>query len=282
MRTSGSSIKIKKTVLFLICLFTLSAAEEGVMIGFNFHYLTYASFSQQRNNTPMIAGYPVLTADMIVPGITLTLGRHEIYAGIGIPAGLSSNNGSGHNFLVDEDHSYYKRMNLDYACHFPLFKWRNFKTYHALNTGILFEDRFIHYLSNAKEYSKDINVYVGPRLRADILLPEDIMISFCFDGRFYIPYLNIGSLTSYDSSDNLIYSSTYYAFYYNSVLKLSVQKTFSDGIVLQVGMKNNELVGFANSRPLFYTEDLIHFKLDRLWQFYVECTFSFMRSAHVQ
>ena len=240
-------------------------------VGLRVHYFNYTSYSEQRASMPMIAGYPVLRASALDFGLEFKYKRHEFVFEYSAPVSMRSDGG---NSLSYQNESQYTRYMLDYACHFDLFKWRRFSGKHAINAGLLYEDRTMIYLSNSYERTRDINFYIGPRFRVNYVPANTWIIQFNFDGRFYLPYLNKGVLDSYDHVGELIYSSEYYAFYYQSVFSFSLIKEFSDGNRFELGLRKNDLVGFANSRPLFYTDDLIHFKFDRLFQCYIALDFN--------
>jgi len=246
-------------------------------IGLRVHYFNYTSYSEQRASMPMIAGYPVLKASAFDFGLDIKCKQHEIVFEYAAPVTMTSEGG---NALSYENNSRYSRFALDYAYHFDLFKRGRFSVQHAVNAGVLYEDRLMVYLRNSVESTQDINLYLGPRLRVNYGFSDTWTLRFNFDGRFYLPYLNIGTLETYNDLHELIYKSNYYAFYYQTVFDLSVIKEFSDGNRLEFGVRKNDLIGFANSRPLFYIDDLIHFKFDRLYHCYLSLDFNLWGVIH--
>ena len=252
--------------------------QTGKTLGINIRYLSYSSFSEQGTGFPLIAGYPVLNAFAPGLGLSFTSGRHEITAELAYPVKLISDDGTGMNYLLDTQESHYFCAQLDYACYFPFFERKRLKAEHALNVGVLYENRYLSYIYATSESTKDINLYLGSRLKFDLYLSNNWAIHFNFDARFYLPYLNYGELISFDIHNTPLYSTSYYAFYYQTIFGLSVSKEFEHNNILEVGVRKNDLVGYANSTPLFYMDDMVHFKLDRLFNFFAEYEFSFLRA----
>lgn len=265
---------MKKTlvsILFILMIISLDAVELSPSL----RVFNYRSYSQQLANMPMIAGYPVITTQSFLPGITLNIGAHEIYAAWSIPAKLSSDDGTGQNFLLNEQGNSYTRVHLDYAWHFPLISKGQFSLFHALNMGLLYENRYMFYESLGYEWALDLNYYIGPRIKMAYALMKDLDLEFTFDGRFYLPYLNTGILRSRSGLHAITYESSYHGFYYNSLFELTVNKAFVNGNSIALKVKSEWLIGYANSRPLFRIDDLIHFKFDRLIHIGLEYGFVF-------
>ena len=263
----------------LVYVVSINASEFGkdTYFGIRLHYLSYSSYSEQNASMPMIAGFPVLRSSALDFGLDLKYKRHEVVFEYAAPVNMVSEGG---NTLSYENESRYSRFMLDYACHFELFKKGGFSGKHAINLGMLYEDRTMIYLRNSYERTRDINFYIGPRFRVDLDLSASWVLQFNFDGRFYLPYFNKGYLESYSDVQELIYESDYYAFYYQSVFSLSLLKEFSDGNCFELGIRKNNLIGYANSLPLFYIDDLIHFKFDRLYQCYIAFDFNLWDLMH--
>lgn len=226
----------------------------------------------------MIGAYPVLRSSAIDFGMDLQYQRHELIFEYSAPVPMRSEGG---NSLSYQNESLYSRYMLDYACHFDLFKWGRFSGKHAINAGLLYEDRTMIYLRNSYERTRDINLYIGPRFRVNYVPVDTWTVQFNFDGRFYLPYLNKGLLESYNNVQELIYVSNYFAFYYQSVFSLSLMKEFKDGNRFEFGLK--KMIWWAlPTVGLFYTDDLIHFKFDRLFQCYIALDFNLWGIIHFE
>jgi hypothetical protein len=275
MNTKHTIGKLK----FFFCLipFVLYAnginATEPIYIGFQLDHNNYFSFSEQNTDFPMIAGYPALVSEFPGFGFNLVTGSHELHVGVGALRTLTSDNGSGMNLMLNRKSSYFERYTFDYAYYFPLFKWKSLSGQHALNAGVLYEDRYLFYDGRTSESTKDLNVYIGPRIKVNYRFFKSWGMNFVFDGRFYLPYMNKGHIVVRDPETLIVFESDYYAFYYQAVFCLNIIKTFDDGSFLEFGIRKSDIVGFANSRRIFYPDDLIHFKFDRTCQIYLSMNF---------
>lgn len=177
---------------------------------------TYNSFSQQNNKVPMKAGYPVIQAQMPALGVCYQLpfpqARHHFKLSFGLPTGLDSDDGTGENQLLRESLMNYYRAGLDYHLTFPLFKWRRLSARHGGTSGFLYEYRNLHYLSGAKEKTRDINMYLGPAFYLDYRLNENWALQGGLDARFYLPYVNFGALVASAPREELCFPQTTGAF----------------------------------------------------------------------
>jgi hypothetical protein len=262
-----------KVILVLLLISTSLFAVSGQMIkhvSFNIQSYSYASYSEQRSHFPLIAGNPRIISSILALGGKFHVGRHEFSVDLFYPGTLSADDGIGNNYLLNELSSIYFRSHIDYAFFMPLFSQGCVHAHHALHVGILYEDRVLTYLNGSNESTKDINMYLGPRIKLGVDLKQNWSIHLNFDARFYLPYLNYGTLTSTSSSGLLMYATEYYAFYYQTLLGIKISKKINDNNEIHVGICKNDLVGFANSKPLFYMDDMVHFKFDRLMNVYLE------------
>ena len=236
-------------------------------------WLNYNSYSQQKNDFPIKAGYPVLLAHTSAFSIGYIIDNpkkdHEFTLKLGLPTSLSSDNGSGENHILNQDKSGYTRLGFDYSLTMNLFAWNKFKIRHSFLSGLLYESRQLTYSSGSEEITKDFNIYIGPGFQLLYHLNPKLNIEGGFDGRFYLPYLNYGKLQTFDHNGKRILSTNYRAFYYQAIFKLGFAYQITGRGVLEFGIKKNDLIGFANRRPLFYVNDLVHFKLDRLFNIYL-------------
>jgi len=240
-------------------------------------YHNYNSYSQQKNDFPLIAGYPAIKGSSpnlaLAKKITKERISHRFELEITCPTNLTSDNGTGHNYLLQSDKSNYFRTKLNYCCNFPLFKWECLETKHAIVAGILYENRKLTYLAGDKELSCDVNLYFGPGFKIKFPINSNCELKGEFNSHFYLPYLNYGKIEIQNSESSRVYSSNYHAFYYQTVLNLGIKYKVSNNESIHIGFRKEDTVGFANSRPLFYIDDMIHFKLYRNYVFYVKYSF---------
>ena len=75
------------------------------------------------------------------------------------------------------------------------------------------------------------------------------------------------------AAPELIYESTYRAFYYRAVFEGSMNYKLDRSKFLELGYKNDYTVGFANKEPLFYVDDMINYRLDRIHRVFLKYCF---------
>ena len=269
------------SVLIIILSLNFSHAQkfsDGKMItGLSLNYLNYRSFSQQKTNLKMHSGYPVLISNIPAASFHLHFNKskssHNIDWRINLPAGLTSDNGTGMNFLLNEDKSNYFRSSLGYRLTWPLLNFSWLELRHGFVTGLQFEKRKLTYLSGSIEKTTDINAYLGPALKAEIPVNRNIGFFGNFDGQFYLPYLNYGKIKSYNYLGSLTYSDHYFGFYYQARFIAGLNFFLENTRKISLGIEKNDIVGFAGPSPSFKAENIIHYKLDRLLGIFLSVTF---------
>ena len=238
---------------------------------------SYHSFSQQKPTTPVQAGYPVIEAQSFALGISRGIqnpkAHHNFMLTISIPSSLDADNGRGQNHLLDQNNHTYFRSGLDYNLTFPFFSMGALQVYQGLTSGLLYENRVLHYTSGALEKTADMNLYIGPGLKLQYGLSSEWKLNGTFDGRFYLPYTNYGELHAFDSEGDKVFSSAYSGFYYQTLFELGVSRNLPVDGMLQIGIVKNDLIGFAGREPTFYVNDVVHFKLDRIFHYYIRYHF---------
>ena len=99
-------------------------------------WLHYRSYSQQKNEIPMKAGYPVIQSQTPVLGLGYHIygpqARHTLALNLGIPAPLDSDNGDGQNLLLRDQLMSYYRIGFDYHLHWQLLRLKKFSLDHGL------------------------------------------------------------------------------------------------------------------------------------------------------
>lgn len=237
----------------------------------------YRSFSQQNGEFPMKIGYPVIRAQVPALGIAYDFvgssAQHRFKLSFGMPSALDSDDGTGSNYLLHDNSMTYYRGGFDYHLAFPLFQWKGIKLRHGLTSGMLFEYRNLHFLSGAKEKTRDINFYLGPGLRVNYELNEQWALEGAFDGRFYLPYFNYGTLDASDPEGRMVFSSDYHGFYYQTLFSLEIAYRITSQEVVKLRVTKDDIVGFAGSEPSFRIDDIVHFKLDRIFHYTISYQF---------
>ncbi len=252
-------------------------SESEVKTEISLNYLNYRSFSQQKTDLKMHSGYPLFTSAIPAASVHLNLNKgvsiHNIDWRISLPVTLTSDNGTGMNFLLKEDNSNYFRSSLGYRLTWPLLNFSWLEIRHGFATGLQFEKRKLTYLSESIEKTTDINAYLGPSLVAEVPVNRNIGFFGNFDGQFYLPYLNYGKIESYNSLGSITYSKHYFGFYYQASFIAGLNFFLENTRKISLGVEKNDIVGFAGPSPSFKAENIIHYKLDRLLGIFLSVEF---------
>lgn len=258
------------TFAMLLCLKVSGAAEKNASnIIVSSEIWSYSSYSQQKMGYPLKAGYPAIKAYGVAPSIEYAFQQNKTFHSLSIsstiPAAMSSENGTGENHLISDSRPIYNKTILNYSLWFDLIKRGNFNAKHSFSSGLLFEYRKLTYKSETSEKSSDVNLYLGPCVQLNYNVTQQWCIMGEFDAHFYIPYFNYGRLETFSETGERIFSSAYRAFYYQTNFHLGIKYLIDNEMGIRIGFSKDDLVGFANRKPSFKVNDIIHHKLDRVY-----------------
>lgn len=270
-------------IIFLFAFTLPSPAQEKQDTVNNMHFRVsaginfYQAFSQKKNSMIMKMGYPVFKgATLQVGGKIIWPGQkvmHHLNLDVSHLPSMTSDDGLGNNFLLQKSQSNLTSILLEYHMERTLFSYQSFDMNIAPLSGLDFQHRNITYVSNTREQTTDINLFFGIRTVPRFQINNALSIQTGFDSFFYLPYLNTGTLKKWDSQKNLVEKSTYRAFYYRTRLHASIKYNTNSGKSFRLGYRNEKTVGFANSKPLFYIEKLVHHRMNRYHNIFVEYEF---------
>jgi len=270
-------------VLFLLAFTFFSQAQKKqdkkndvrfrVSGGLSSHH----AFSQKKNSMVMKMGYPVFKGSAFQVGGKIIWSGQKIMHHLSLDVlhlpTMTSDDGLGNNFLLQKNQSNLTSILLEHQMEQTIFNYQSLDMNIAPLGGLDFQRTNMTYMSNAREQTKDINLFFGIRTVPRFHINNALSIQAGFDSFFYLPYLNAGRLKKWDSQKNLVEKSTYRAFYYRTRLHASIKYKMNNGKNFRLGYRNEKTVGFANSKPLFYIEKLIHHRMDRYHKFFLEYEF---------
>jgi phenylpropionate dioxygenase-like ring-hydroxylating dioxygenase large terminal subunit len=244
-----------------------------ITAGVNF----YKAFSQKKNSMVMKMGYPVFEGMQlqIGGGVSLTGNKATHHLNINIlhiPV-MSSNDGLGNNFLLQKSNSNMTSIQLEYQMQRNLYSHQGFKMDYASLAGLDVQIRNLTYNSGAKKETSDFSFFFGIRSLPSYQISNVISLQAGFDSFFYLPYLNTGTLKKWNDQDKQIEETTYHAFYYRTRLHTSLNYMTKAGKQVRLGYRNEKTVGFANSEPLFYIDELIHHRMNQYHNIFLEYEF---------
>jgi hypothetical protein len=244
-----------------------------ITAGVNF----YNAFSQKKNSRVMKMGYPVFEGMQFQIGGGISLPEkkaiHQLNLNILHLPIMNSDDGLGNNFLLQKNNSNMTSIQLEYQMQRSLFSYKGFELDYAPLAGLDFQIRNITYTSGAKEETTDFNFFIGMRSLSSYQISKRITLQAGFDSFFYIPYLNTGTLQKWNAQNEQIEKTNYHAFYYRTRFHTSVKYRTNKEKRVRLGYRNEKTVGFANSEPLFYIDELIHHRMDQYHNIFIEYEF---------
>ena len=270
-------------LIFLLAFALTSAAQENQNKEYDFRFRfsaginLYQAFSQKKNSMVMKMGYPVFKGAEFQVGGNLTWAgrkfRHHLNLEVSHLPAMTSDDGLGNNFLLQKSKSNLTALLLEHQMERTLFSYQSLDMNIAPLAGLDFQHRNITYTSKSREQNTDFNFFFGIRTAPRFHINKALSVQAGFDSFFYLPYLNTGTLKKWDSQNNLVEKSTYRAFYYRTRLHAAVNYKMKNGKRFRLGYRHEKTVGFANSKPLFYIEKLVHHRMDRYNKFFLEYEF---------
>ena len=225
----------------------------------------------------MHIGYPVFKA--FVPGIGLGYSfsknktEHLLQFDAFYSPYLNSDDGHGNNFILQKNKSKFTSLQISHRMYYPLLTSGKFDLDFGGVACLDFQRRYLTYLSGLEERTADIHFCLGPDARLKYEATGRLSVKLAFSGMFYIPYLNTGKLKRWDVEGELIYKSNYHAFYYRTMFDISLGYKLTKEQAISLGYVKDDIVGFANARPLFHIDEMKHFRLDRMHNFYIRYHF---------
>jgi hypothetical protein len=222
----------------------------------------------------MSAGYPVFITQ--TPGFSagfFKTGRkrmHELSLSALLPSQISSDNGTGINYIINEKTSLYSRSSLNYDLWMHLIRRERFSTYYGISTGLLHEFRRLSYKSGVIENANDISLYLGPELKVNYCPLPRCITEGIFNARFHIPWLNYGvkNKTCPEESDS--YTSHYRSLIYETIFTLKAGYRISRKYSISLVYMKQDLVGYGSHTASFHSRSVIHYKLDRIHRFQIQ------------
>lgn len=225
----------------------------------------------------MKMGYPVFKGSAFqVGGKIIWPGQkvmHNLNLDVSHLPTMISDDGLGNNFLLQKNQSKLTSIQLEHQMERTLISYQSLDMNIAPLAGLDFQMRNIVYTGNAREHTTDMNLFLGIRSVPRFYFNNTLSIQGGFDSFFYLPYLNTGMLKKWDSQKNLVEKTIYRAFYYRTRFHASINYKMKDGKSLRLGYRNEKTVGFANGKPLFYIEKLVHHRMERYNTIFLEYEF---------
>lgn len=238
------------------------------MIFTGVEFCRYNSFSQVKNDIPMIAGYPVFIARStgLSGGISFIRKRniHEISLSTLIPSGITSDDGTGTDFILREKNSMYTRSSLDYYLWYYLLNRDKFCIRYSASSGILHEFRKLSYNTGVTESANDISLYIGPGVNTYYSPFPGWKTELTFIARFHTPWLNYGMKNKIYPESAFSSKTPYRSFIYETDFFLKAGYEFPGRYLFSLVYSKQDLIGYGCEQASFHPGPVIHYKLDRI------------------
>jgi len=251
---------------------TAGFGEPRTALRLGVRYSPYRSYSQVSRDFPMVAGYPAFCADLVSLEGTLVLagGRltHLIRGAVVPPASVSSDDGTGQNYLLEPSLSRLSRAAISYGFEHRLFSLGAVDFLQGPLLGLLYEGRSLRYLSGQGESRRDLNVGIGPALALEAALGSGFALRSGFTGIFYLPYTSFGRLESVNE-EGQSQSASYRPFTYAAVFELLLSWRPRSGGCIALGARKHDQIGFGGREPAFVPRDILASRMDSLHEIFL-------------
>lgn len=265
-------ILVLLTVMVLV-IATQANTENGIQISVYTGLDVFNAETQKKNSLVMKTGYPVFKGNPLYAGIRVSVPvgncRHHFLFSLA-HSSLISDDGLGHNFILQNRDSKFTCLQLEHQMQRNLFQVHALDVDFAPIAGIEYQKRHLIYPSQAELTTSDYNVFFGIRTVPRIRIAQHIILQSGFDSFFYLPYLNVGVLKRWSSGHEKIESKRYHGFYYRTRFHCALVYRIEDRNLLKLGYRHESTVGFANHEPLLYIDELVHHRMDDIHRVYLE------------
>ncbi len=260
---------ISAVLVLLLFSFCFSQVTSQLQFHSKLGTQFYNSYSQLTLQVPMKIGYPAFRALSIFIEIGASFSLLKADNSISFfftSSGLSSDDGLEKNLVLTDQSSLLQTSLTDHLL-WQLFDWKGFRGSAGGASELQFHYRKLVYPSSMKERTIDFDLGLGP----DLMLQyqkQQMEIGTSVTSLFYLPYFNYGNLKK-QSGNQIISYSSYYAFYYRTLIDFHLGYSISRNKKVTLGITQDNIVGFADRKRKFFNEDLIHYRLDRTYRLYL-------------
>ncbi len=233
--------------------------------------LEYASYSTIKPDFPFIIGYPSFNSNALGLDINYSFKPkkliHNFSINAIIPSKITSDNGTGNNYLIKEKESSYNRYETRYYFLDQLWKFYNIKLFYGFSSSALYENRILNFMSDDIIKQQDINFGIGPVLSLKWSFLK--ILSLNAEGHYliFLPYTCYGR---YSFENNAIETrvDNYYPVTYKSLWDISLDANIFKKTSFSAGYRNTSQIGYGNSKNSIIINNIITSKMDRLNEFY--------------
>jgi hypothetical protein len=257
---------------------TENAIKRQNSISINLKSLSYISYSTIKPSYPFKIGYPSFDSNAMGFDLNFQFSPKQLQHNISInaifPSRITSNNGTGNNYLINENESSYNRYESKYYFFDKLWSFYNIELLYGFSSSVLYENRILHFLSSDIIEQEDINFGIGPVLGIEWNFWK--LFTFNAEGHYlvFLPYTCYGRY-SYESALLENRKDNYFPVTYKSVWDLSINSRINNKLFINTGYRNTSQIGYGNSKNSIIMSNIITSKMDKLNEIYLGIVLGF-------
>lgn len=274
-------VTVLKIILLLVILFPYSlnvqsaensSDDRSIQVGISLKYLDHSSFTFLYPSIPVRVGLPIFsTSSMIInmfSKIKYERREHLFNISVSLPARVTSNNGTGRNYILDTDNSSQWRAYFEYNYVTPLYHRRRAHFNYGFAPVIFYETNKMTYLSGHQNKWRDLHIGIGPVLQFRYKLNALFNLASSYKGVVFIPFISRRWYESINESA-IVFSSVYKPMVYKSVLNISFDWDRGDGIV-SFGYRRIHTIGVVfRNRMEFSYDQIVDGVFEREHEWYI-------------
>lgn len=267
-----------KTVLSIVLIFVIvlpglsDKPVPSVSAGLSATYNQHRSYTPLYPSVPLRVGLPLFLSSPVGFELFSTVktdrSDHMFTLSVSFPAQITSDNGTGHNFILDTNNSSYWGTTLEYRYLRGLFDWGRASFYYGFTPAVLFERKTMTYLSGHRNRWTDLDLGIGAVVETRYPVHPRLYVNGSFAGVVFLPYI---SRRWYESvnEEGIVITSRHTPLVYRSVLEFYVQWERGYGHI-SAGYRRLHRMGVVfRDSPGFTIDNIIHGLLEREHELYI-------------
>ncbi len=234
-------------------------------LNFSVNYFSYISYSPVNQAFPFEKGYPSFNTNTAGLHLDYSFKRrklmHHLNFSAILPSKITSDNGTGNNYLLKSSESRYNRLELKYYFFDSFYSIKNIDLLYGFTSSAFYENRNLFFKSGDIIRQQDINIGLGPTLGFKWSIIKSLILKA--EGHFliYLPYISYGDY-SFESNNADNRTDKYHTIVYKTFWQLSLDQKIKENISLFAGYRNINQSGFGNSKNSLVLNNIIVSKMD--------------------
>jgi len=277
---------MKLKLLILLISFTVAAkSDENNTVNRTIHTGVSIKYTDIRSVhsiplfvLPVSIGYPFFHSTPIELDIFSILKterrEHLLKLSVTIPSRITSDSGTGSNYILDADNSNYLRIMLEYNYLLRLLNWNKGALMYGIAPAILYEHKILTYISGQKITRWDLNMGIGPSIVINYQVFPRIELTGQFRGLIFPLYTSFGRYKSVSEGGH-VFSSNYRPLTYIPSYGIIMKWKRKDSIISVGYSKSHQISGAKRNIDYYSSVPMLVVKIDRFHEFYISYSIKF-------